>query len=627
MAVLRLVDVAVDIGKRRLFGAVGASVDAGDRVALVGPNGAGKSTLLAVAAGVRPATQGAVVRAQGARVGYLAQEADLPEGATVWDVGLRAGTGEIPRLEARLRALEPRLADEPELLDLYGEALERFEHLGGYGWEARVREHLAGVGLSPDSFALAPAALSGGQRVRLALATILLVDPDLLLLDEPTNHLDLGAIHWLEETLARYRGALVFVSHDRAFLRRLATATWSLDEQGFTPLPLGYEAHRAALARRRAEMDARYAQAQVERERLAAFVRKWSAGTRARQARDRERKLERIAVERPPLRRGRLRLRFATAAGRRQRGLVVEAAAMGFGGRTLWRDLDLVLEQGARLGVVGPNGSGKSTLLRVLASDLAPRAGRVAWSDDTRIGVLRQDVDVPGESVLDAILRLSGMTRFEAHRRLGEGLFAPDQLATPVEALSGGERTRLGLVALTAGGSNVLLLDEPTNHLDVDAQEALEEALQAFEGTIIVASHDRAFLAATTERWLVLEPGGTPRLTRDRERLLAGPANALSGPGAPGAAAAAPARYARPRRPTAAASARALETVEAEIVRAEEARAALEALFAAPYSPEQAARRSEYERLLAELEAAYERWDALAAEAEEAGGAGAADER
>ena len=621
MAVLRLVDVAVDIGERRLFGGVRASVDAGERVALIGPNGAGKSTLLAVAAGARPASEGSVVRAAQSRLGYLPQDAVLGDGRSVWELARHSGTGEIVRLEERLREMEARLASEPDLLDAYGEALARYEHLDGYGWEARVREHLLGVGLGEETFDLPPALLSGGQRMRLALVSMLLGDPDLLLLDEPTNHLDLAAIRWLEETLLRQRGAIVFVSHDRAFLRRLATATWGLDEEGFTALPLPYDAYRAERERRRREAGERYAAAQAERARLAAFVRKWSAGTRARQAKDRERKLERVRPERPPARRGRLRLRFAQGGGRRQRGLVLEGVAAGFGGRLLWHDLDLVLEQGARLGVVGPNGSGKSTFLRLLAGELEPAAGHVAWSDDSELGILHQEVEVPGESVLDALMRLSGMTRFEAHRRLGEGLFTPEQLDTPVDALSGGERTRLGLIALTARGTNVLLLDEPTNHLDVDAQEALEDALRGFQGTLVVVSHDRAFLAATTDRWLVLDVGGRPTVTDDRETLGGGsPVRPRPERVASARRGERPPRRVAPKagRTNGSSLRRALAALEAEIAADEEARADLERLFAQAYSPAQAARRPEYEALVDRLDAAYARWASLAAALDEA---------
>jgi len=613
----RLDDVRADVGDRCLFEGVGATVEPRDRIALIGPNGAGKSTLLRILAGRLAASGGRVTRRSDLRVGYLSQDPEIDTRGTVWDVAYGAGGGEVARLERRLRDLERRVGDEPALLDAYGEALARFEAADGYAWEARVRSHLSGVGLAPAVFELPAQSLSGGQRMRLALACLLLDAPDLLLLDEPTNHLDLAAIRWLEEALGSLRGAVVFVSHDRAFLRAAAARVWAFGPLGFATFDGRYDAFRAYEARALAELEATRAARLAERDRLAAFVRKWSAGTRSRQAKDRERKLERIHVPHAPPARRSLRLRFGAPAGRRQRGLVLEGVAAAFGDRVLWQDLDLVLPQGARLGVVGANGSGKSTLLRILAGELAPVDGRVRWSDDTRVGWLRQDVEVEGESVLDALMRRTGMTRLEAHRRLAEALFTPAQMDTPTSALSGGERTRLALVGLAVQGANVLLLDEPTNHLDIDAQEGLEAALAAFTGTIVAVSHDRAFLAAATDRVLAFEPGAPPRVVGgvpDGTHATPSTATVAPVPTASGTAAKREATAARPARPTrpSMADARRLAEREEEIAALEARKTELETVFSGPYRADLAALHEEYDGVVGRLERAYAEWVRLA---------------
>lgn len=625
---VRLEDVGLDLGDRVLLDHVTASLSDQERACLIGPNGTGKTTLLGLLAGEIVPDRGRVIRSQGLRIGYLRQDPPLPTDRTVWEAARTAGSGEIPRLETRMRELESRMRDDPNAMADYARALDRYEILGGYDWEARIREHLGGVGLGPEAFERPVTTLSGGERVRLSLACLLLESPDLLLLDEPTNHLDLLAIAWLERALARYRGSVLAVSHDRAFLRSVGRAIWSFSPIGFVSFRGGYDGYRDEIALRMTALEDQAAAARVERERLEAFVRKWSAGTKSRQAKDRQRKLDRLEVPPPVGGRPDMRLRFEAARDHaRTKGLVTRDLAVGFGGSPLWSGVTLSYPEGSRIGIVGPNGSGKSTLLEVLSGEREPDAGEVLWAEGTRIGVLHQQVLVDGETVLDAVMRLSEVTVPEARRLLAAALFTPEQITTRVGALSGGERTRLALAILSWDAPDALLLDEPTNHLDIEAQEALETALDAFHGTLLVVSHDRAFLEATTSTWLALDRGQVrPLRSLEEAWTEATSPDALDGPtrsspqrpppgppsgpepsssGTGGAPSAWPGR-------TSGRSGRldraALRRMEEEIAELEQRREAMEAEFRGGYRPEHADLRREYEALLLTLEERYEAW-------------------
>lgn len=518
---LELQDVSAEVGGRELFTGVSGRLDAGQRIALTGPNGIGKTTLLRIISRVIEPAAGQVTTARGVRVGYLRQELELGEAVTLWQYALGAGDGEIPRLERRLRRLEAEVAEDQSRLAAYGQTLTTYEQLGGYLWENRVRGTLRGLGFTPEQEAMPAAGLSGGQKVRLALARLLLEGPDILLLDEPTNHLDLPSMAWLEETLSQYSGGIVAASHDRAFLRNVATAIWDFSPIGFQSYGGGYDAYRLHLRRQIARQEEESRRREAERERLQAYVRRYKAGNRATQAHDRERKLERLAPAAALRHAGKMRLRFeGRPLGERTLFLQVQGLSQSYPGRTLWQDLDFSLHEGGRLGIVGRNGSGKTTLLEALRGTFKPQRGEVLWAPGTRLGYLAQEVAVGGETPLDALLRLPGMTIFAARRLLARHLFQPEQIETPLGQLSGGERSRLALAVLVAEGANVLLLDEPTNHLDLPAQETLEEALLSFPGTILLISHDRALLESVTDRWLWLQGDGHWQITEDFAEVL-----------------------------------------------------------------------------------------------------------
>jgi ATP-binding cassette subfamily F protein 3 len=521
VSVVEALEVSKAFGAHPVLEGVSLRLAWGDRAGLVGPNGAGKTTLLRLLAGREAPDRGRIAVARGARVGYLEQDPPLPGDRTVREAALEAFAA-LEQLEARLTALAAALAAgaaSPELLREYGELQARFEQAGGYAREHLAEATLAGLGLGPELWPVPVRHLSGGQRVRLALARLLLAEPDLLLCDEPTNHLDAEAVEWLEQRLVRWKGALLVVSHDRYFLDRVCNRILELDAGRLTAYAGGYTAYvrqRTEALARAAEEQARAAQ---EEERLEAFVQRYRAGNRARQARSRLHRLERLRAEHAPVRTSawsptaeggpgagpRLRLEPRAATGREV--LSVEGLAKAYGPKVLFGPWDAVVERGERVGIVGPNGAGKTTLLRLLAGQEPPDAGGAYWGRGVLVSWLRQDLGGLDDeaTVLDNVLQARpDLGAAEARRLLARFLFRGEAVFRRAGDLSGGERTRLLLCLLSLEQGNVLLCDEPTNHLDVPAREALQEALEAFSGTLLLVSHDRYLLERLCTRiwWL-----------------------------------------------------------------------------------------------------------------------------
>ncbi|MFO7172374.1 MAG: ABC-F family ATP-binding cassette domain-containing protein [Bacillota bacterium] len=518
MAVLTVQGAAKYHGGFKVFSDVSFLLNEGEKVALVGPNGAGKSTLLRAVAGLTELSAGRVSIAPGTRVGYLSQDPELDPRRTVEEEAAQA-FAHLAAWERRLRELEARMAqvrEGPEaeaLMAEYGRLLHRYEAAGGYNAPARVRQVLAGLGFRPEQYSLPVGALSGGQKVRLGLAKLLLTAPDLMLLDEPTNHLDLEATEWLEEFLRQSRAAALIVSHDRYFLDRVTSRTLELAGGQATLYHGNYSYYLEAREVRLRQQEAEWRRQQEEAERLREYIRRYGAGNRARQARSREKMLERLEarmVERPRPVRTDLKLRFEIGYESGDEVLAVEGLTKAYGDRVVFSGVSLRVQRGDRIGVVGPNGAGKTTLLKVLHGLVPPTAGQVWWGVGVTRAYFSQDLDqLEGTgTVLDEILGLPGMTVYTARSLLARFQFRGEEVEKPVAALSGGERNRLILAKLVLSGANVLLLDEPTNHLDLEARQALEEALQAYPGTLIVVSHDRYFLdRVATKIWEV--NGGT----------------------------------------------------------------------------------------------------------------------
>ncbi len=542
-------------GLRKAYGAatvlssISFTLNDGEHVGLIGPNGAGKSTLLRIITGREAPDSGTVTLAPGVTVGYLPQAFDTSLGDTV-GAAVAAALGPYSEAEAELTRAAEALAGASsealaEALARFEQATARFEALGGYEREPRARAVLTGLGLGEVAPDTPVAALSGGQKTRLGLATLLLAEPDLLLLDEPTNHLDVAALEWLEGFVAAYPRAALIVSHDRAFLDRTVQRVLFLDPEtrSLRAYAGGYSAFAAARAQEREQQLAAWKDQQEYVARVRADIArmkgraaslegtttpvgnhdmKWVTGgsskvaaKQARMAKARERKLERYLasderVERPRQRWG-LKLDFGAPPPGGRAVLSVEGLRFAYpGGPELFGGLDLELWHGERVALVGPNGAGKSTLLRLIAGELTPQAGRIRLGANVRLGVLAQEHELLDleRSVLDNVLRARPLSQTEARSFLHFFLFSGDDVFRPAGACSLGERSRLQLAVLVLQGCNLLLLDEPLNHLDIEAREQFEEALAAFEDTVLVVAHDRAFVASYAERTVAIGAPG-----------------------------------------------------------------------------------------------------------------------
>lgn len=518
---LRLSGAGKFYGARQVLADVSVTVHAGDKIGVVGPNGCGKSTLLRMLAGLLEPDTGRRETARDTVVGYLGQSVGFEPAEMAMSVHafLRQAIEPVEAMAAELRELEQAMADPAvhadaarlaAVMDRYSRLSARFEQAGGYEAPARLRAAAFGLGFREDDLERPVGTLSGGQRVRLALARLLLSAPDVLLLDEPTNHLDTAATEWLETFLRQLKQAVVIVSHDRWFLDAVTDRTWDVEGGRVQEYPGAYsramELKVEQLARRRKE----YERQQAEIQRLEEFVRRYRAGVKARQARGRAKLLARLERVEAPASGPRGPRVTLTAAGRTGREVVrLVGVVKRFGDRTVLDGVDLTVERGQRIGVIGANGSGKTTLLKLIAGRLVPDEGWVIPGEGVRMGYFAQGQEdlEPDRTVLDHMLMVRRLSPEEARRHLARFLFQGDEVLAPVGRLSGGERARVSLARLILMQPNLLLLDEPTNHLDIAARTALEAALSEYDGTLIVVSHDRYFLDTVCDSLWVVEGG------------------------------------------------------------------------------------------------------------------------
>jgi ATP-binding cassette subfamily F protein uup len=515
MALLGMQEVSIAFGGPPVLDRASLHIERGERVCLLGRNGAGKSTLLKVLDGTIAPDSGVIVRESGATVARLEQEVPGDVTGSTFDV-VAAGLGQHGQLLARYHDASHRVALEGT--DAALRELDRLHHAldASQAWQlyTRVETVLSHLGLDAD---LPFENGSGGRKRQTLLARALVRDPDVLMLDEPTNHLDSQAIEWLEDFLIDRGTTLLFIAHDRAFLRRVATRIVELDRGRLADWGGDYdtylerkEAALAAEARERSEFDKKLAKEEV-------WIR---TGIRARRTRNegRVRALEALRVERRARRERTGNVKLEMQEAERSGKLVVEVrnASIALGGRTIVKALSTTIMRGDRVGVIGPNGSGKTTLLRMLIGELAPDSGTVRLGTGIELAYfdqLRDQLD-PEQSVFDSIADGAEFVTIGAGRKhvvgyLQDFLFPPERAQTPVAALSGGERNRLLLARLFTRTFNVLVLDEPTNDLDIETLDLLEELLLDFSGTLLVVSHDRAFLDAVATSTLVFEGGGT----------------------------------------------------------------------------------------------------------------------
>ena len=593
MPIVSVIQVSKSYGAERIFDSVSFQINENDRIGLVGPNGAGKSTLLNIIARREEPDEGSVALTRNTRIGYLPQVVDFQPENTLREemltvfADVHSWENDLSELALALAspAAHEDIALHEKLLQRYADLQSRFEHAGGYTYENRVDQVLDGLGFTREQQQSPVFQLSGGQQTRAALGKLLLQEPDLLLLDEPTNHLDLKALEWLETYLINWKGAMVVVAHDRYFLDKVVSRTIEMAFARIEEYPGNYTKY---LRLREERMERRLREYEAQQAHIAhteEFIRRYKAGQRSREARGRQKLLNRLErVERPqdfP----EMHFEFTPVVDSGQVVVSTQKLVAGYidgKQRTeLVRVADLELLRGDCVGLLGPNGSGKTTLLRTIIGELPPLSGQDHLGHNVRIGYYSQThAGLNAErSIIDEIRQVSVLSEEGARTFLGRFLFSGDDVFKPIGTLSGGERSRVALAKLTLQGSNFLILDEPTNHLDLPSRQFLEEVLAEFEGTLLFVSHDRYFIDRLATKVWVIEDGVlipymgnyTEYRTRKQALVLDVPSSIKNESKAePAAVKCASTAVKSNARKNAKVKVRTLEDVEAEIEEAEE---------------------------------------------------------
>src|SRR4051794_17088244 len=622
MSVVIASDLAKDMAGDPLLRGVSFKLERRDRLTLSGRNGSGKTTLLRMLSGESSIDGGELVFAKDVKLALHDQRPPRDRDITLRDYVL-SGAKDLLELEERLTALEQAMASgdtSTGTLDGYAVAQAKLEHAGGYNWREAINSTLHGLGFRDEHLDRSLETFSGGELTRASLARALAGDPDLLLLDEPTNHLDIESLEWLETHLQSLDAAVVLVAHDRWFLEAVGTSVLELEGGRARFFKGSWHAWRVEKAQRELALGRAIERQEAEIARLERFVDRFRAGTRARQAQSRQKRLDKIdRFERDP--RDGKALGFAFKPPERSGRVVfeVEDGLLTIGNRTLLHDFELWLERGEHVSLIGPNGSGKTTLISALAGLRELDAGKLRRGHNVKLGLLSQHAEELGSTgtVVEATQRATGLTPNNARALLGRFLFSGEDAEKPLDGLSGGERRRLSLAILVHSGANVLILDEPTNHLDLESREALEAALQSFQGALLLISHDRALLDAVGTRTIAVEDqtlhsyvGGWPEYVRVREERAE--AQRVAKRSKPAVAKAAPVKPAARSKNEAARAKR----LEAEIEAAEAALAALEVELADPGAwndPRSAAKSTaRHAKAKKALEDLYARWEAVA---------------
>jgi ATPase subunit of ABC transporter with duplicated ATPase domains len=510
-------------GRQVLFVDASFQLNSGEKVGLVGPNGSGKTTLFRMIVGEEQADEGETSVPKKATIGYFRQDVEEMSGRSVLDEAI-AGSGRLGSLHHELEGLQHAMSDPDRgsqmdaILARFGEVQQEYEHLGGYALESRTREILHGLGFDDERIEGDVGALSGGWKMRVAMARVLLGEPEILLMDEPTNHLDLESIIWLEAFLKSRTGSLLMTSHDREFMNRIVTKVAEIDGGEITAYSGNYDFYERERAIREANREAAYARQQAMLAKEQRFIERFAAhAAKAAQVQSRVKALEKIEKIELPKKRRVVKFDFPQPPRSGEQVVTIEHVGKSYGRRVVHDDLNLTIRRGERWCVMGKNGAGKSTLLKMVAGVLAPDEGSVRLGASLRMGYFAQQA----LDLLDPDLTVDEQLRSDfPHESIGTlrnlagaFQFSGDEIDKKIRTLSGGEKTRLVMARMLLNPPNFLVLDEPTNHLDLATKEMLLESLAGFDGTMLFVSHDREFLRGLSNR--VLELGGESGTDRE----------------------------------------------------------------------------------------------------------------
>ena len=498
-------NVAKAFGINEIFKNVSFMVEQGEHLGLVGVNGSGKTTLLRCLLNPDYVDSGVIKFEPGTSVGYV-QQGFTDIAGTIWQFMMNS-CPEVLNLRDKLQQLEEASADLDgteleEVLEEYARVTKRYEHIDGYNLEARIKRVLIGLGYKEDWWEKDATTLSGGQKTRLMLAAALVRNPDFMILDEPTNHLDILMTQWLEGYLKEFRGGLIVVSHDRAFLDNVATRILEMEGGKLQSFKGNYTKYLEQKAIQTQTLEAAYNAQQEYIARTEAYIRRFKAGIKSKMARGRQSQLDRLERIDAPVYNEEFELRLPPAAECADRVLIMEDLTIGYGDNVLAKGINLTLRRGEKAALLGANGTGKTTLLKTILGEVDPLKGKAKIGSRVQIGYFSQTYERlnPRQTLLENFVIEYGFTEEHTRSMLGGMLFHGDDVFKKIGTLSGGQKARLVLLKLVLDGANCLVLDEPTNHLDIMARETVEAALTAFDGTVLVVSHDRYFVNEVANR-------------------------------------------------------------------------------------------------------------------------------